>query len=59
MRFRLRVEAPDFVSLGGPRYSGIFRREEGPWEATLGEWRFFLNPYGFFEVIEEKIQPND
>ena len=53
VRFRLRAEAPDYVAFGGARFSGVFARAQEPWDATKGEWRFWLGPSGFFEIIDE------
>lgn len=52
VQFRLKASAPDFVALGGARFSGAFARAQEPFEATRGEWKVFLERTGFFEEIE-------
>jgi len=53
--FDLKESAPNYIALGGARFSGTFRRGAGPFRATHGEWKVFLEPTGWFE----KIGPSD
>jgi hypothetical protein len=53
VRFRLRVEAPDYVAFGGARFSGVFARAQEPFEVTRGEWKVFFERTGFFEEEPE------
>jgi len=55
VRFRLRAEAPDFVAIGGARFSGAFRRAAQPFECTRGEWKVFIERTGFFEETNPQI----
>jgi hypothetical protein len=51
VQFQFKPKAPGYVAFGGARFSGIFRREAEPFEATRGEWKAWLEPTGFFEIV--------
>ena len=57
VRFKLRAGAPDFVAIGGARFSGSWRRTEEPFECTRGEWKVFVQRTGWFEEIEGSGDP--
>jgi len=59
VRFKLKIEAPDFVALGGARFSGAFARAREPFEVTRGEWKVFVERTGFFEEIEPSLSRTD
>jgi len=53
INFKLKVDAPEEVSLGNVRFAGTFRRSDQPFSATRGEWLLFLQATGWFEEIAE------
>ena len=55
VRFKLRATAPDFVAIGGARFSGAYRRAAEPFECTRGEWKVFVERTGFFEEEKETL----